>query len=71
MRTSSILDPLFPATRQKLLSVALLSPEKWWYLSELASHLKTSPSSLERELDSLTEGGILERKQDGRRIYYL
>lgn len=70
MRTSRILDALFPATRQKLLSVALLSPEKWWYLSELASHLKTSPSSLQRELDSLTEGGVLERKQDGRRIYY-
>jgi|HubBroStandDraft_4_1064222.scaffolds.fasta_scaffold64360_3 predicted nucleotidyltransferase len=70
MRTSRILDALFPATRQKLLAAVLLSPEKWWYLSELASHLGTSPSSLQRELDSLTEGGVLERKQDGRRIYY-
>ena len=70
MRTSRILDALFPAIRQKLLAAVLLSPEKWWYLSELASHLGTSPSSLQRELDSLTEGGVLERKQDGRRIYY-
>jgi predicted nucleotidyltransferase len=70
MRTSRILDALFPAIRQKLLAAVLLSPEKWWYLSELASHLGTSPSSLQRELDSLTEGGILERKRDGRRIYY-
>lgn len=70
MRTSRILDALFPAIRQKLLTAVLLSPEKWWYLSELASHLGTSPSSLQRELDSLTEGGVFERKHDGRRIYY-
>lgn len=70
MRKYSILSALFPAIRQKLLGAVFLSPEKWWYLSELASHLGTSPSSLQRELDSLTESGVLERKQDGRRIYY-
>jgi predicted nucleotidyltransferase len=69
MRKYSILGALFPAIRQKLLAAVFLSPEKWWYLSELASHLGTSPSSLQRELDSLTESGVLERKQDGRRIY--
>jgi len=70
MRKSPLLDALFPAIRQELLAATLLSSDKWWYLSELASHLKTSPSSLQRELDSLTESGILERKQDGRRTYY-
>jgi len=70
MRKSPILDALFPAIRQEILAAALLAPEKSWYLSELASHLGTSPSSLQRELDSLSESGILERKQDGRRIYY-
>ena len=70
MRKSSVLDALFPAVRQELLAATLLSPDKWWYLSELASHLKTSPSSLQRELDSLTESGVLQRKQDGRRTYY-
>jgi predicted nucleotidyltransferase len=66
----SILDALFPSIRQEILGAALLAPDKSWYLSELASHLETSPSSLQRELDSLSESGILERKQDGRRIYY-
>jgi len=70
MRKSPVLDALFPAVRQELLAATLLSPDKWWYLSELASHLKTSPSSLQRELNSLTVSGILERKQDGRRTYY-
>jgi predicted nucleotidyltransferase/AraC-like DNA-binding protein len=70
MRRSPILDALFPAVRQGLLAATLLSSEKWWYLSELASHLGTSPSSLQRELDSLTRSGVLQRKQDGRRTYY-
>jgi len=70
MRKSPVLAALFPAVRQELLAATLLSPDKWWYLSELASHLKTSPSSLQRELNSLTVSGILERKQDGRRTYY-
>ena len=70
MRKSPILDALFPEIRQKLLAVAFLSPEKWWYLSELATHLGTSPSSLQRELDSLTKGGVLTRKVEGRRTYY-
>jgi predicted nucleotidyltransferase len=70
MRKSPVLDALFPAVRQELLAATLLSSEKWWYMSELASHLRTSPSSLQRELDALTASGVFERKQDGRRIYY-
>jgi len=70
VRKQPILSALFPVIRQRLLAAALLSPEKWWYLSELASHLETSPSSLQRELESLAVNGILDRKQDGRRIYY-
>jgi len=39
-------------------------------MSELASHLKTSLSSLQRELNSLSASGVLERRQEGRRTYY-
>jgi len=70
MRRSTTLDALFPLIRQELLTATLLSPDKWWYMSELASHLKTSLSSLQRELNSLSASGVLERKQDGRRTYY-
>jgi|SRR5208282_1233284 len=70
MRKSPILDALFPEIRQGILAATLLSPEKSWYLSELAAHLGTSPSSLQRELGALAKSGILERKQDGRRTYY-
>ena len=70
MRTSPILTALFPAVRQEILAATLLSPERSWYLSELATHLRTSPSSLQRELEALARSGILQRRQEGRRIYY-
>jgi predicted nucleotidyltransferase len=70
MRRSQILDALFPDVRQGILAATLLAPEKSWFLSELAGHLGTSPSSLQREVESLTRSGILERMQDGRRTYY-
>jgi predicted nucleotidyltransferase len=70
MRRSPILDALFPAVRQEILAATLLAPDKSWYLSELAAHLGTSPSSLQRELETLAHSGILDRTQDGRRTYY-
>jgi predicted nucleotidyltransferase len=70
MRKSPILEALFPAVRQQILAATLLSPRKSWYLSELAMHLRTSPSSLQRELDALAKSGILRRRQEGRRTYY-
>jgi len=70
MRASPILTALFPAVRQEILTATLLSPERSWYLSELAAHLKTSPSSLQRELEALAASGILQRRQEGSRTYY-
>jgi len=70
MRRLNVLDALFPGVRQKLLSATLTQPDKWWYLSELAEFLHTSPSSLQRELAALTQSGILELRRDGRRTCY-
>ena len=64
------LDAIFPSTRAGVLCSALLEPQRWWYLSELARHLGARPSSLQRELVSLVSSGILERRQDGRRVYF-
>jgi predicted nucleotidyltransferase len=64
------LDSLFPGVRQGVLAATLTRPEKWWYLSELAEHLHTRPSSLQRELSSLEQSGILQQRKDGRRTYF-
>lgn len=66
----SMLDALFPRTRQAILSTVLLRPDKWWYLTDLAKHLQVSPSSLQRELASLVNGDLLISRKDGQRVYY-
>ncbi|HZZ39124.1 MAG TPA: nucleotidyltransferase domain-containing protein [Acidobacteriaceae bacterium] len=53
-----------------MLSATLLQPERWWFLTELADHLGVTPSSLQRELDSLVHAGFLLRRRDGRRTYF-
>jgi predicted nucleotidyltransferase len=70
MRKVHILGALFPDVRQGILAATLLTPDKAWFLSELAEHMGTSPSSLQREVESLAKSGILARRQDGRRTYY-
>jgi len=68
--TSPALNSLFPTVRQGVLAATLTRPEKWWYLSELAGFLHTGPSSLQRELRSLEQSGILQLRKDGRRTYF-
>ncbi len=70
MGNPTILDSLFPRIRQGLLAATLSRPGKWWYLSELANFLRTTPSSLQRELSSLVKSGILRRRKDGNRAYF-
>jgi predicted transcriptional regulator len=71
MRTNMpALDSLFPNVRQSVLAATLNRSEKWWYLSELAEFLHTRPSSLQRELKSLEQSGILQQRKDGRRTYF-
>jgi DNA-binding transcriptional ArsR family regulator len=70
MRKSQALDALFPRVRQALLAATVLHPDRWWYLSDLAKHLRVRPSSLQRELAALVDAGILRRRRDGNRVYF-
>jgi predicted nucleotidyltransferase len=69
MRKNTFLDALMPPTRQGVLAATLLQSGKSWYLSELAEHIGTRVSSLQREIEALVHAGILERHVDGRRTY--
>jgi len=70
MRKRVELEALFPRVRAGVLSATLLQPEHWWYLTELAHHLDVTPSSLQRELESLVDAGVLLHRRDGRRAYF-
>jgi predicted nucleotidyltransferase len=70
MRKKRPVDALFPKTRRGILAATYGQPQRWWYLSELAQQLNTTPSSLQRELQSLVSICILRQRRDGRRTYF-
>ena len=70
LRTSPLLDPLFPRIRQALLGVFLLNASEEWYLSSLAQALSTQPSSLQREIASMLRSAIIVGRKRGNRTYY-
>ena len=70
MRNNATLNALFPTIRAGVLSATLLQPDHWWFMTELARYLEVTPSSLQRELESLVASGFLLRRQDGRRVYF-
>src|SRR5580658_2582041 len=70
MRMNGVLETLFPAVRAGVLSATLLQPDHWWFMTELARHVGVTPSSLQRELESLVTSGLLLRRYDGRRTYF-
>ncbi|MGI8466876.1 MAG: hypothetical protein ACR2N3_00295 [Pyrinomonadaceae bacterium] len=59
MRKSNPINALFPKVRQRILAATYGQPERWWFLSELAAFIGVTPSSLQREVKSLTSSGIL------------
>lgn len=67
---SEILDTLFSKTRQNLLEILLLDPDRPWYLTQLAKKLEVTPSTLQRDLTKLSAIGVFERAIDGGRVYF-
>ncbi len=70
MRKAPILDALFPETRSRLLAAIFLDVHAEWYQNELARYLSLRPSSLQRELASLSAAGILKERRAGGRLYF-
>lgn len=67
---SSLMDLLFPATRQRALAVLLLQPETDFHLRELARLTGSHAGTLARELDKLTQTGLLLRGEQGNQVRY-
>jgi DNA-binding transcriptional ArsR family regulator len=65
-----LIQALFSKPRAELLSTLVLHTDREWFLSDLAKHLRVSPSSLQRELARLTDAQIITRRADGKRVYY-
>lgn len=61
---------LFPGAKGDILAACMSQSEKWWYLTELAGHLRATPSTLQRDLKVFVETEVLEQRRDGSRVYY-
>lgn len=68
--TSRLMDLLFGTTRQRVLAVLLLRPDTGFHLRELARLTGSHPGTLGRELEKLTESGVLQRAQQGNQVHY-
>lgn len=67
---SGIGEALFPKVRRKVLALFLLNSEKHFYFRETVRLLGDAPGSLQRELKSLTEAGILTMEPIGIQKFY-
>lgn len=68
--TSALMDLLFAGTRQRVLAVLLLQPGEGFHLRELARLTASNAGTLMRELDKLTEAGLVLRSEHGNQVRY-
>jgi predicted nucleotidyltransferase len=61
---------LFGAYRRQVLALLLMHPEQSFHVREIARITGKPAGTLYRELNSLAEGGLLERKPLGNQIHY-
>ena len=61
---------LFGKSMRAILALLYGRPEQRFYLREIARAAGTPPSSLQRDLAALTAAGVIERRENGRQVYY-
>jgi predicted nucleotidyltransferase len=67
---STVAGALFGATRQAILALLFGRPDEAFYLREIARTAGVTASSLQRDLATLTDVGIIERTMRGNQVYF-
>lgn len=65
-----LMDILFGAYRQRVLSLLLLNPDTDYHVRELARLTETNAGTLHKELARLAAAGLLLRKAQGNQVRY-
>ncbi len=65
-----LMDALFSSTRQRVLAILLLRPTASYHLRALARLAGSHAGTLARELDKLTDAGLLRRSELGNQVRY-
>lgn len=73
MRTTlkgNLAAALWPKVRRRILGLLLANPAQEWHLRAIVRRTDLAPATVQREVVSLAEAGILTRRQDGNQVYY-
>ena len=63
-------SPLFSKTRRAVLSLLVGHPDERFYLRQIVDHAGVGVGGVQRELQVLTDAGILRRTKEGMHVYY-
>ncbi len=61
---------LFGKTKRALLALFFSNPGESFYLRQIARLIAAGPGAVQRELEKLTQAGIIERQVQGRQVYF-
>ena len=67
---TSLSDALFSKTKQKVLGIMFAQPDRELHMREIARIAKVSVSSIQRELELLTDVGVLIRTKQGNQAIF-
>ena len=69
----SFLDPgtvLFGKTRRRVLGLLFGNPDESFYVRDIVRRSGAAQGAIARELEALLGAGLLQRREDGRNVYY-
>lgn len=67
---TTIGDALFTKAQQKVLAVLFGQPDKSFYLNEIVRHADMGRGAISRELNKLTDAGLLVMQKQGNQNHY-
>src|SRR5205085_8689623 len=71
MRTTQGLgDVLFGRTRGAILAIMFAQPDQSFYMREIVRKLQRSAGAVQRELENLSNAGLILRKTVGHQVFY-
>ena len=66
----SVAEALFGKTRRHVLALLFGRPHEAFYLRQIVRETGAGVGAVQRELDRLTQAGIITRAPDGRQVYF-
>ncbi len=66
----SVAEALFGKTRRRVLALLFGRPHETFYLRQIARETGAGVGAVQRELDRLTQAGVITRAPDGRQVYF-